>query len=229
MLTNSSWGYVKDGFVLRSADERLEPVAGPVFVEVYDDADSLSRTLDGAEAAFVQLALALGHFFTYPLDSIASLKNLPAGVAALLESSPEYFERFRYMTRGDDEAWWVGGVGRNSGGVKFDGFKDGVLLEAKGLGYAAFFEDSLAPEYWYKKSGKAEDLIDQARRQRAIVRGMDIRIEWHVAEEHAANTIRKLLEGRGFTEIIVIHTPARPGHPETREHHDCSNRAQNLP
>ena len=93
--------YVSNGFVFRLADERLEPVDGSVFVEVYDDADSVGRTLDGAEAAFVKLALSLGHFFTYPLDSIASLKNVPAGVAALLESSPDYFERFRYMTRGE--------------------------------------------------------------------------------------------------------------------------------
>jgi len=34
------------------------------------------------------------------------------------------------------EAYWVGGVGKSSGGVKFDGFKDGILLEAKGPGYA---------------------------------------------------------------------------------------------
>jgi hypothetical protein len=94
--------YVSNGYVFQLADERLEPVErGPVFVEVYDDADYLGRTLDGAEAAFFKLALALGHFFTYPLDSLAALKNLPAGVAALLASSPEYFERFRYMTRGE--------------------------------------------------------------------------------------------------------------------------------
>ena len=324
--------YVSNGFVFRLADERLEPVEGSVFVEVYDDADSVGRTLDGAEAAFVKLALSLGHFFTYPLDSIASLKNLPAGVAALLESSPEYFERFRYMTRGEqvqavaelatnllvttgtatatkrtvtgalagaeatvpvlslsaqgtlaiervavpvgraaavlgggagaaiilhrantaagqsspsggrgpgqwapsgekgasprarayqeqitghsyDEAYWVGGVGRNSGGVKFDGFTDDVLLEAKGPGYAEFFEDKLAPKDWFDKSGKARDLIEQARRQRDIVRGMGIRIEWHVAEEHAANAIRALLKENKIKEISVIHTPARPRVP----------------
>ncbi len=44
------------------------------------------------------------------------------------------------------EAYWVGGVGRNSGGVKFDGFKDGVLLEAKGLGYANKFNDDSQPQ-----------------------------------------------------------------------------------
>jgi hypothetical protein len=321
--------YVSSGSVFRLANERLEPVDGAVLVEVYDDADYVGRTLDGAEAAFVKLALALGQFLTRPLDSLAALKDLPAGVAALIASSPEYFERFRYMTPGEqvqaiaelatnllvttgtatattrtmtgalagaettvpvlslsaqgalaiervavpvgrvasvlgggpgaaiilhrantaagqsspsggrgpgqwgpsgekgasprarayqeqisghsyDEAYWVGSVGKNSGGVKFDGFKDSVLLEAKGPGYAEFFEDNLAPKYWFEASGKAEDLVDQAIRQRDIVRGTGIRIEWHVAEEHAANAIRELLDGNRIKEITVIHTPARP-------------------
>ncbi|RKH24077.1 hypothetical protein D7Y13_26555 [Corallococcus praedator] len=321
--------YVSNGFVIELADEQLEPVHGPVFVEVYDDADLISRTLDGAEAAVVKLALALGQFLTAPRDSIAALKDLPAGVVALLASSPEYFERFRYMTRGEqvqavaelttsllvtkgtatsatrtvtgalagaeatvpvlslsaqgaltleriavpvgraasvlgggpgaaivlqrantatgqsspaggrgpgqwapseergapprarayqeqisgcssDDAYWVGGVGRKSGGVKFDGFTDGVLLEAKGPGYAEFFEGNLAPKNWFKSSGKAQDIVDQGRRQRDIARGTGSRIEWHVAEKHAADAIRKLLKGNDITEIAVIHTPARP-------------------
>jgi hypothetical protein len=93
--------YVSNGYVFRLADERMEPADNSVFVEVYDDADYIGRTLDGAEAACVKLALSLGHFFTYPLDSLAAMKELPAGVAALIASSPEYFERFRYMTRGE--------------------------------------------------------------------------------------------------------------------------------
>ncbi|MCE9668461.1 hypothetical protein LY474_11625 [Myxococcus stipitatus] len=87
--------------VYRLLDDDLREVDGRLIAEVYDDADYVSRVLDGAESAFVKLALAIGHFFTYPLDSIASLKNLPAGVAALIESSPAYFERFQYMTRGE--------------------------------------------------------------------------------------------------------------------------------
>ena len=97
--------------------------------------------------------------------------------------------------------------------MKFDGFTDDVLLEAKGLGDAEFFEDKLAPKDWFDKSGKAWDLIEQARRQRDIVRGMGIRIEWHVAEEHAANAIRVLLKENKTKEISVIHTPARPRVP----------------
>jgi hypothetical protein len=67
-----------------------------------------------------------------------------------------------------DGAYWVGGVGRNSGGVKFDGFKDGVLLEAKGPGYAEFFE-GLEPKHWFQHVG-ARGLIEQARRQLEKVR-----------------------------------------------------------
>ncbi len=320
--------YVSNGSVFRLADARLEPVSGSVFVEVYDDADYLGRSLDGAEAAFLKLALSLGQFFTRPLDSLAALKDLPAGVAALVASSPEYFERFRYMTRGEqvqavaelatnllvtvgtatattrtvtgtlagaeatvpalslsaqgaltieriavpvgraaavlggspgaaiilhransgdgkaspsggrepgqwgpseeqgassrsrayqeqisgrsyDEAYWVGGVGRKRGGTKFDGYKDGVLLEAKGPGYAEFFDDRYAPKQWFDLSGKADELIDQARRQSKKVEGLGIPIEWHVAEKHAAEAIQKLLAQAKVTGIEVLHTPAR--------------------
>ncbi|WP_279636137.1 Tox-REase-5 domain-containing protein [Corallococcus terminator] len=310
--------YVSNGFVIELADEQLAPVHGPVFVEVYDDADLISRTLDGAEAAFVKLALALGQLLTAPRDSLAALKDLPAGVVALIASSPEYFERFRYMTRGEqvqavaelttsllvtkgtatsatrtvtgalvgteatvpvlslsaqgaltiervavpvgraasvlgggpgaaillqrantatpplgpgkwgpaeesmsararryqeqisghsaDEAYWVGGVGRNSGGVKFDGFKDEVLLEAKGPGYAEFF-DGLEPAYWFKNTG-ARGLVEQAERQSRRVKGMGTRIEWHVAEKKAADAIQWLLRISNVEGIRVVHTPA---------------------
>ncbi|RKH58934.1 hypothetical protein D7V93_15855 [Corallococcus llansteffanensis] len=314
--------YVSNGFVLELADDRLAPVHGPVFVEVYDDADLISRTLDGAESAFVKLALALGRFFTSPLDSLAALKDLPAGVSALIASSPEYFERFRYMTRGEqvqavaelatgllvtkgtvtsatrtvtgalagaeatvpvlslsaqgaltlervavpvgraasvlgggpgaaiflqrantasksaspsrgpgqwgpakesmsararryqeqitghsaDDAYWVGGTSTKAGGIKFDGFRDDVLLEAKGPGYAKFFE-GLKPKEWFRHSG-AVDLVEQARRQTQKVMGTDIRIEWHVAEADAVNPIRRLLDGADVGGIKVVHTPA---------------------
>ncbi|HZI12512.1 MAG TPA: Tox-REase-5 domain-containing protein [Myxococcus sp.] len=318
--------YVSNGSVFRLADERLEPADGPVFTEVYDDADYLGRTLDGAEAAVVKLALAMGQLLTRPLDSLAALKNLPAGVAALIAASPEYFERFRYMTRGEQvqavaelatnllvatgtatattrtvtgalagaeatvpvlslsaqgalavervavpvgraaavlgggpgaaiilhranvpgqaapsggkgpgqwgpsgekgasaraqayqeqisgrpygEAYWVGGVGRKNGGTSFDGFKDGVLLEAKGPGYAEFFDSGFEPKGWYQASGKAEELLKQARQQRDIARSMGIPLEWHVAEKHAADAIRSFLDSNSVSGLTVLHTPA---------------------
>jgi hypothetical protein len=314
--------YVSNGSIFRLANERLEPVDGPVFVEVYDDADVVNRTLDGAEEAFVELYHALGQLLTHPLGSLAALRNLPAGVAALIASSPEYWERFRYMTAGEqmkavaklttnliatwgaasattrtlgglmagaeatvpvlslsvegalvieriavpvgqaasvlsggpgaaiilhrantatkgsapaggpgqwgsakesmkpparryqeqitghsaDDAYWVGGMSTQAGGVKFDGFKDGVLLEAKGPGYAKFFE-GLEPKEWFRNSG-AQGLVEQAQRQSRKVRGMGIPVRWHVAEKAAADAFRELFKNARVEGVEIVHTPA---------------------
>jgi hypothetical protein len=94
--------YTVSGWVFRQADAQLRPLMeGPPLAEVYDDADYIGRSLDGAEEAFVDLYHAMGQLLSHPSDSIASLRHLPAGVAALIASSPEYLERFRYMTRGE--------------------------------------------------------------------------------------------------------------------------------
>ena len=294
---------------------------------MYDDADVISRTLDGAEEAFFELALALGQLLTHPLDSLAALREPAGGLAALIASSPEYFERFRLHDarasrfrpspswrphcwpragaavgttrtlaaagpgtaeatvpvlpvarrvrwcwsaspcrwgasravlsggpgaalilhrantasqgstpappkgrasgppraspcparaaryqqqisgRPVDEAYWVGGTSPKAGGVKFDGFKDGVLLEAKGPGYANKFLDNLEPKPWFKSSG-ADQLRQQAVRQSRAAKGVPIR--WHVAEKEAAEAIRDLLNGAKLREIEVVHTPALP-------------------
>ncbi|MBZ4407865.1 restriction endonuclease fold toxin 5 domain-containing protein [Myxococcus sp. XM-1-1-1] len=307
--------------VFRLLNAELEEENGFPLADVHDDADVISRTLDGAEEAFVGLALSVGRFFsTSPADNLAALRQMPAAVVALLESSPEYLERFRYMTRGEqvqavsrlmtnliatwgtvssatrtlqgtafataevpvlvlsadgavamrivaapvgraaavlsggpgaaiilqragtavkeggpskgpgqwgpakesmsprarryqeqitghsaDEAYWVGGVGRDSGGVKFDGFERGVLLEAKGPGYANKFLDNLTPRVWFEKSG-AKALVDQAQRQLAKApEGTSIR--WHIAEEKTAEAIKELFRVNGIDEIEVVFTP----------------------
>jgi hypothetical protein len=103
------------------------------------------------------------------------------------------------------EAYWVGGVDRKSGGIKFDGFENGVLLEAKGPGYANKFDDKLAPKKWFAPSG-AQQLLDQADRQ--FKAAPDIPIRWHVAEKKAADAIRELLRKAGLERVEVVHTPA---------------------
>ncbi len=315
--------YVGNGWVFRQADARLRPIReGPPLAEVYDDADYLSRTLDGAEEAYVELYHSTGQLLTHPWDSLMGLRHLPAGVVALLASSPEYLERLRYMTRGEqvkalsklttsllvtfgaavgttstltralagteatvpvlslsaegllvvervvvpvgkvgtvlssgpgtaiilqranasgqtpspaagpgqwgpaeesmstrarayqeqisgrsaDEAYWVGGVGRKSGGVKFDGYKDGVLLEAKGPGYANKFLDNLDPKTWFKNTG-AQDLINQAKRQLNATSGTQFPIRWHIAEEKTAEAIRLLFKDARVVGIEVVYTP----------------------
>jgi hypothetical protein len=106
-----------------------------------------------------------------------------------------------------DEAYWVGGVGRNSGGVKFDGFKNGVLEDAKGPGYANKFLDNLEPKEWFRHSG-AQGLVDQARRQLSAAKGVPIR--WYVAEEKTAKALRKLLANNEVKGIEVIFEPPLP-------------------
>ncbi|MHA7627305.1 Tox-REase-5 domain-containing protein [Corallococcus sp. M7] len=93
--------YSGRGGVFRAMDARLQVSDGRPLAEVYDDADVIGRTLDGAEDAFVELYHALGQVLTRPADSIAGLRHLPAGVAALITSSPAYWERFQSMTRGE--------------------------------------------------------------------------------------------------------------------------------
>ncbi|WP_338870757.1 hypothetical protein [Myxococcus stipitatus] len=46
--------------------------------------------------------MAVGKTFTKsPAENLEALRQVPAAVAALLASSPEYLERFKYMTRGE--------------------------------------------------------------------------------------------------------------------------------
>lgn len=109
--------------------------------------------------------------------------------------------------RSADEAYWVGGMDTHSGGVKFDGFKPNVLLEAKGPGYANKFLDDLTPRVWFEKSG-AKALLDQARRQLRAAQGTPIR--WHIAEQKTAEAIQALFEQNGVVGIDVVFTPPLP-------------------
>jgi Restriction endonuclease fold toxin 5 len=86
-------------------------------------------------------------------------------------------------------------------GVKFDGFRAGVLIDAKGPGYATFVQDGqFVP--WYTG---ADALADQARRQVAAAGGM--KIEWHVAESEAATAIDNLFAERGISGIKIVVAP----------------------
>jgi hypothetical protein len=91
-------------------------------------------------------------------------------------------------------------------GTRFDGFKDGVLLEAKGPGYANKFTDKLAPKKWFTRG--ASNMVDQALRQLKVANGTPIR--WHVAEAKVAEAIRELFKQNKVRGIEVVHTPALP-------------------
>ena len=86
-------------------------------------------------------------------------------------------------------------------GVKFDGIVNGVLQEAKGPGYATFVRNG-AFQPWFRG---ADALVSQAQRQVAAAGGA--RIQWHFAEEAAANATRSLFNREGITGIQVLFTP----------------------
>lgn len=87
------------------------------------------------------------------------------------------------------------------GGVKFDGFTDGVLQEAKGPGYAKFVKNGEF-QPWF---GGAEDMVGQAQRQLGVAGGSPI--TWSFAESDAAAAVRNLFSDRGISGINVVWAP----------------------
>ncbi|WP_130510026.1 Tox-REase-5 domain-containing protein [Krasilnikovia cinnamomea] len=93
------------------------------------------------------------------------------------------------------------GIGYSLNGVKFDGFRAGVLIDAKGPGYATFVKDGRFVG-WYKG---ADALVDQAERQLRAAHGA--KIEWHVAEPDAATAIANLFTDQGISGIKIVVVP----------------------
>jgi hypothetical protein len=88
--------------------------------------------------------------------------------------------------------------------VDFDGFKDGVLLEAKGPGYHELLERMYGKPFFEG----IDELLKQASRQRKM--SHDLPIHWHFAEREVADLTRKLFNERGYTDIQVFYTPVQP-------------------
>jgi hypothetical protein len=100
-------------------------------------------------------------------------------------------------------------TGRSAGsvyrvnGVRFDGFANGVLQEAKGPGYATFVRNGKF-QPWFTG---ADHLVSQARRQLAAAGSTPI--TWSVAEAEAATAIRNLFKRRDVVGINVVYVPWR--------------------
>ncbi|QRN98961.1 restriction endonuclease fold toxin 5 domain-containing protein [Archangium violaceum] len=92
--------------------------------------------------------------------------------------------------------------------VDFDGFDQGVLLEAKGPGYAQWIDKQLNFLKIFKGGPK---LLEQAKRQFEVANGTPIR--WTVAEEKLAGALRKLFKANGLEDIEVVHIPPTPSTP----------------
>ncbi|WNG50905.1 hypothetical protein F0U60_47335 [Archangium minus] len=95
-------------------------------------------------------------------------------------------------------------VKRGNEDVDFDGFDQGVLLDAKGPGYAQWINTKL--EFFGNFQGR-DKLLDQAERQFVAANGTPIR--WIVAEEKLAGALKLLFEKEGLP-IEVIHISPAP-------------------
>lgn len=90
--------------------------------------------------------------------------------------------------------------------VKFDGERDGVLLDAK-CHYSQFVDKNKGTFYsWFNG---ADSLVDEARRQ--IVAAKGVPIEWHFAEEASLNAVKELFSrsGNNIKGIELKYTPIK--------------------
>jgi hypothetical protein len=103
-------------------------------------------------------------------------------------------------------AWWVYMIGE----VEFDGFKARELLEAKGPGYCSFFNADGTPKYWYRNSGKFDEMMRQAADQSRMAQQVGLPVTWHVADANVAKFLGEIFKKNGWNNITVRHTqPAR--------------------
>lgn len=89
------------------------------------------------------------------------------------------------------------------GGVKFDGAVPGAYIDAKSA-YAQFVDKKGKFADWWQG---ADSLVAQASRQVAVARGTEV--QWHFAEQAAAQAAQRLLNQNAITGVRVIHTPAK--------------------
>ena len=142
-----------------------------------------------------------------PTDLIASRTNsntqITRGVRMLLEGGT-YVKKNHYMSeiakKYQSQVTGVAGdIDFNYKGVNFDGFIQGKLIEAKGLGYNKLLANSNTRESVIK------NLLNQAQRQTKAAG--DTPLEWNFAEKDAADTFREIFEQAQIKNIEVKHKP----------------------
>ncbi|MFK0180199.1 ricin-type beta-trefoil lectin domain protein [Streptomyces xanthochromogenes] len=88
-----------------------------------------------------------------------------------------------------------------SGWVKFDGFRNGKLLDAKN-GYLGFIDPKTGKfRTWFKTAA------EEAQRQNKAFQRHGIPIVWHCSEADAVAAFKAMLKDEGITSITVVHTP----------------------
>jgi hypothetical protein len=93
--------YFSHGGVFYPVTEALRRADSPPLAELGLGRDPLNASLDGAQDAMAEMALALAHSIRHPMRTLEDLGQLPTTVARLIASSPEYFARYGAMSRED--------------------------------------------------------------------------------------------------------------------------------
>ena len=114
------------------------------------------------------------------------------------ESMGDFSSSYQKQVTGQMGKAWI------QNGVKFDGMKGGVLVDAKGK-YSQFINPNNGRFYeWF--TGK-ESLVEQAMRQIHASEGA--RIQWYFAEQESLNAVQRLFLERGITGIELIFQMAK--------------------
>ena len=98
------------------------------------------------------------------------------------------------------------GLAVDLGGVVFDGCResDGVMLEAKGLGY----EWALQADGTYRANFEGADgIMEQADNQNSAAGIAGRKVEWYFAERRVADYFRNAFKEEGFNNITVFYQP----------------------
>lgn len=136
-------------------------------------------------------------FKVFSSGTLAAKRELNGFFATVNETMSEAAKEYQSFVKG--RAWNESYI---LGGTKFDGYIDGILIDAKS-GYLNFVNNKSDKfNLWFK--GKAE-LINQARRQLGAVDGNPIR--WVFEDEKVMNATKELFEEEGITGIELMHLP----------------------
>ncbi len=166
----------------------------------YETADNLEELGDGYKAA-KKISKEVKEELKEEAAEKAGKKVIKESDASTLsgqwksvnENMSDFSRAYQKQITGQEGMAWV------QNGVKFDGMKDGVLLDAKGK-YAQFIDKNTGEFYeWF--SGK-DSLIAEARRQIDASEGA--KIQWYFAEEESLDVVQDLLMDKGITEIELI-------------------------
>ncbi len=183
----------------------LGPIAGAVGKAIAPAARSLIASLKKPAQALASRASAATRVTTPKTTTSNSSRSAVTGSSSSLspgawgtatESMSARSAAYQARVTGQP----VGSVYRVNG-VKFDGYAQGILQEAKGPGYASFVRNGQF-QPWFNG---ADGLVSQAQRQLAAAQGVPI--TWSVAEANAVTAIDNLFMSRGISGISLIHAP----------------------